>query len=360
MAIKHKIPAYHLRINKAVDRFLLIEALAQLPYVDRKQYRYYGLGGPFLEDFKLLEHYFPEIKKRSYECDDETYKRQKFNCFSRTIELVKGDMLEGLRETDGQDYPTVVWFDCTQADSKIFKDYADILSLVSNRSIVKLTMRVGRRMPEDYGRLESDLLNVINVSIDAHDKLKMEVRNQIKDALKKNVHDCIEDSFPFSRNMRDIRGLLPLDYECQLKQPQGPIRMLKCAVEKVIGQVFLPGCGRTFRLLDISYYSDGTTMLSVMGAVLDDDNERQFMENFKGTHFYGATWDKMNQIDLPALTVEERLKLNKVLPASEDCSAMLKRELGYDLEKDHNDSESEYGMYGKYYRYYPSFIRADF
>ena len=47
-------PPYHLRPNKAIDRFLLVDLLRHVPYEERKRYEYIGLGGPFLEDFKIM------------------------------------------------------------------------------------------------------------------------------------------------------------------------------------------------------------------------------------------------------------------------------------------------------------------
>lgn len=76
-------PPYHLRHNKAVDRFLFIDLISKINEVSNgaiASYTYHSLGGPFLEDFKLMHHYFPLINMVCIEKDLETHKRQKFNC----------------------------------------------------------------------------------------------------------------------------------------------------------------------------------------------------------------------------------------------------------------------------------------
>ena len=63
-----KQPPYHLRPNKAVDRLALVEAIKRLGRMgDLSEYTYYGLGGPYLEDFRLLYELCPEIKMVSIE-----------------------------------------------------------------------------------------------------------------------------------------------------------------------------------------------------------------------------------------------------------------------------------------------------
>ena len=45
---------YRLRPNKAVDRELFLSLLMRLaPALSLEKYHYVGLGGPFLEDFRL-------------------------------------------------------------------------------------------------------------------------------------------------------------------------------------------------------------------------------------------------------------------------------------------------------------------
>jgi len=73
-------PAYHTRPNKAVDRLTLIDAI-RLVVKPRElsDYTYYSMGGPTLDDFRLIYEFYPEIKMVSIEQHEETYKRQQFH-----------------------------------------------------------------------------------------------------------------------------------------------------------------------------------------------------------------------------------------------------------------------------------------
>ena len=86
-------PPYHLRVNKAIDRFLLVEILDILKRHcdDISDYTYYGFGGPFLEDCKLIHNRYREIKIVSIEKNEQTFKRQRFHQFSKNLELRQED-----------------------------------------------------------------------------------------------------------------------------------------------------------------------------------------------------------------------------------------------------------------------------
>src|SRR5437016_2552014 len=80
-----KHPPYHLRINKAVDRLLLVNVLR--PLNPDSEFTYYSLAGPFLEDLRVMDHYFPKMNLVSLELDPQTCKRQEFHRFTSRIQL---------------------------------------------------------------------------------------------------------------------------------------------------------------------------------------------------------------------------------------------------------------------------------
>lgn len=88
-------PAYHLRPNKAADRFALLEAIRRLPLLGDgglEEYTYISLGGPYLEDFRLLYEFCPEMRMESIESNSEVYKRQRFNRPFRKLRLIEEDL----------------------------------------------------------------------------------------------------------------------------------------------------------------------------------------------------------------------------------------------------------------------------
>ena len=134
-------PAYHLRPNKAVDRLTLIEVLRRLANRwDLADYTYYGLGGPFLEDFRLLREFFPQVRQVCIERDEHTYRRQEFHRPARHIRLVKSDFGGFLTEFHGGPR-AVFWLDYTDLRYERFDEFMDVLGKVGNGSVVKLTLR---------------------------------------------------------------------------------------------------------------------------------------------------------------------------------------------------------------------------
>ena len=68
---------YRLRPNKAVDRELFLSLLMRLaPKFALEKYHYVGLGGPFLEDFRMIHGRLGIAKMTCIETEEEVHKRQ--------------------------------------------------------------------------------------------------------------------------------------------------------------------------------------------------------------------------------------------------------------------------------------------
>ena len=80
---------YRLRPNKAVDRELFLSLLMRLsPILSLEKYQYVGLGGPFLEDFRLVHGRLGLSRMTCLESEEEVHKRQVFNRPIASIECV--------------------------------------------------------------------------------------------------------------------------------------------------------------------------------------------------------------------------------------------------------------------------------
>ena len=80
---------YRLRPNKAVDRELFLSLLMRLgPALSLEKYHYVGLGGPFLEDFRLIHARLGLARMTCVETEEEVHKRQLFNRPVASIECV--------------------------------------------------------------------------------------------------------------------------------------------------------------------------------------------------------------------------------------------------------------------------------
>ncbi|KKL84913.1 hypothetical protein LCGC14_1959990, partial [marine sediment metagenome] len=141
-------PAYHLRPNKAVDRFALVEAIRCLEASCKlNEYTYYGLGGPYLEEFRLLYEYYPQIKMVSIENDEETYKRQRFHLPCRTLRLNNTDVKSFLAQYEPKNKKSIFWLDYPDLEYGDFEDFITLLGKVNAMSMVKITLRAE---PSDY------------------------------------------------------------------------------------------------------------------------------------------------------------------------------------------------------------------
>ena len=141
-------PPYPLRPNKAIDRYLLIEAIRLLDRAeDLSKFTYYGLGGPYLEDFRLLHDNFPKIKMVSLEQDSETHKRQKFHLPCSGVTLLNTDFRSFLAQEDLEKTRSIFWLDYIGLEYAAFEEFEELLDKVTPGSLIKITLRAE---PGDY------------------------------------------------------------------------------------------------------------------------------------------------------------------------------------------------------------------
>ena len=305
-----KHPPYHLRVNKAIDRFLLIEILDILKkHCDISNYTYYGFGGPFLEDCRLIHNRCPEIKTVSIETNQETCKRQEFHRFSKNLDLKLENFTNFLANfsSTGRE---IFWLDYTDLKFGYFEDFMSILGKVPEKSIVKMTIRAEpyRKKWEEFYREYVQIL-------------------------------------PASVKKTDIERRIPF------------IKLLQ-KMTQIASQQALPASGKSiFQLLDSSYYSDQTHMLSITGIVCNKSDGLEIQQWFKNWHFANLEWDDPRRIDVPILSTKERLHLEKYLPTREKTGRSLSRALGYKIDNSQKEHIEKLKQYEEFYQYYPYFAR---
>ena len=138
-------PAYHLRPNKAVDRLTLVDAIRRVGKLgDLSDYTYYGMGGPYLEDFRLLYEFYPEIRMISIEEDEDTFKRQQFHLPCRTprLTLKKTEFKSFLAQYEPNDEKSIFWLDYVGLEYGHFEDFMVLLGKVAANSVVKMTLEL--------------------------------------------------------------------------------------------------------------------------------------------------------------------------------------------------------------------------
>ncbi len=352
------IPAYHLRLNKAVDRFFMIDLLRCFSQKELANYRYVGLGGPFLEDFKLMGNFFPSLRTISFELKNYVFLRQKFNKPTKLVALQHGDIVTGVRKLAGKRDPLIVWFDSTQGTKEVFDGFISILESVPDRSIVRVTMRLGRRDVNPNGQLIESLTDALTGLIQGTN-LKAAQSKALVAGVSRIVDEQVSAHTSQRGDLLEISRFLPSNYKQMLGQKNGLIDVYFTAIQNAALEAIPIGSGRGFCLLNASYYSDGTKMLSVTGAVVSEEDREEFWQRFKGTKFEHVQWtDRPQQIDMPVLTPKERLHLNAIMPVNGDPGRRLVKRLGFKIDESDDTTRSEMEMYNKFYQYYPIFAKV--
>ena len=313
-------PPYHLRPNKAVDRLFLFEAIRYLDKLaDLGQYTYYSLGGPYLEDFRLLYELYPEIKMESIESNKETLKRQEFHRPCVNMGLSRATFKSFIASYDPMDEKSIFWLDYTGLEYGNFEDFMVLLAKVAEQSMIKITLR---SQPSDF----SDKPGEIGVEAERF-------RRQFGAIMPDPVADP-----PHAQ--KDFAYLLQ--------------KMLQVASQKALPSstplMFLP--------ISSFYYSDGAGMFTLTGVVCRREREDKTRDTFKRLHFSNFDWTEPRRIDVPVLSTKERLHLQRLLPCSRNAGRTLLQELGYLVDDNESKTEAQLEQYAQFHRYYPFFMEG--
>lgn len=325
-----KHPPYHLRMNKTVDRYLLVEIMSRIGRMfSMAEYTYYGFGGPYLEDCRLLHEFFFDMKLVSIERDRETFKRQKFNRFSKKLHLINKDIKSFLAQDFAGKGKEVFWLDYVDNRYNRFVEFMEVLQKVGEYSVVKITLpAVFSDNP--FGRLAAADRSLNKWQLEFIDNFNKEYRDVIPSRL-------VDGKYLYRDKPLE---LLPI--------------MLRIAAEKA-----LPTSGGiVYRCLNVAHYNDGTPMLSVAGITCPVEKVGAIDALFADWKFNSLSWDPVRKIDMPFLSMKEILKLESQLPTEAEDGIKMAETLGYIIDKDHTTSLEKLRQYEYFYRYYPRFVRA--
>ena len=319
-----KHPAYHLRSNKAVDRLTLIDAIKRIVRLgdDVAEYTYYGFGGPYLEDFRLLYEFYPEVRMISIEDNDETFKRQHFHtpCHSAQLKLRKTEFKSFLAQYEANGAKSIFWLDYLGLEYGHFEDFMVLLGKVSPNSLIKITLRCE---PSDY--LGKD-------DVEAARK-KEEFQREFQELLPRPSDEPPSLFAEFAKLVQD---------------------MVQIAAEKELSSVM------PLKFLPISSfcYADGVGMFTLTGIVCSRAEESKVKKVFQTWHLKNLTWNRPRLIDVPTLSTKERVHLQRRLPCDTNAGKVLRRALGYLIETDTRRTEAKLRQYAEFHRYFPYFMKA--
>lgn len=318
--------AYQLRPNKAVDRNLLIDLLNKLNrVVNISDYSYFGFGGPFLEDFKLMHAHLRIDKMTSIEESKDVYLRQEFNSPLSCIQLVNKPSCDFI-ESESFDSKNIVWLDYSSPErGQQLKEIDYLVTKLSKGDILKVTLNSN---PSSLGGKPTE------------DKDLQEVRLEI-------LESVLNEYFPFDTKAKNLTS-----------SHFGKV-MFK-ALELAIMNGMRGKPKEYFQVLSAFLYKDGGhEMLTVTGILLDDDQEK-ITDFFNGTRLKNwplglFEWSEPKQINVPELSVKERIHIDGFLPTVD--SNAIKKSLGYCIGDD-IEMDLLIENYITYYRLYPLFSRV--
>jgi hypothetical protein len=308
---------YRLRPNKAVDRELFLSLLMRLaPTLKLEAYQYIGLGGPFLEDFRLIHGRLGIAKMTCIETEEQVHRRQLFNRPVASIECVHKSLEDYLDETDF-DSPAIIWFDYTEPKgiTTQIERFARTIGTTPIGSILRITLNAN---PSTLGKPDGNLSEA-------------ELMEWRLGAFQRRLGSL----FP---------SVLTADEMKQANFGKSLLRALKLAVEKEV----LSFTDRDIVWALATHYADGQAMVTAALVICQKD-DKTIEELVKVWEFH-ATTDKPHRLDLPALSTLERLTME----STDDSQA----KMGFELPTS-NMGENPFEAFKKFYRIYPHFSRVE-
>jgi hypothetical protein len=321
---------YRLRPNKAVDRELFLGLLGRLAATLKlESYRYVGLGGPFLEDFRLIHARLGIDDMVCVEAEEGIHKRQIFNRPVDCIACVY-DTLENYIDSTEFEKPVIIWFDYTEPGkiTEQIERFSRTIAEVPVNSILRVTLNAN---PTSLGDPEP------------HERA-VEVGGMGRSSdQKKTVQEWRLDRF-----RERLGSLFPSDLKSDgmtfKNFGRSVLRALYLAVEK-----------ETLSLTDrkivwalATHYADGQPMVTATLIVYGP--EASPVEGLVKDWGYFSTPDTPLLLDMPALSTLERLTM-------ESCDDAKKR-LGFELPKS-DMGVDPFLSFKKFYRVFPHFSRVE-
>lgn len=320
--------AYRLRPNKAVDRELFLALLSRLtPSLGLQNYRYVGLGGPFLEDFRLLHARLGIGDLVSVEVEESVHQRQHFNRPIDRIECVHSTLEDYIDSTEF-DKPVIIWFDYTDPlkITEQVERFARTVGEVPVNSVLRITLNAN---PESLGKPDAGATAV--------------TLGGVKSSNMQTLQEWRLDQM----RMR-LGTLFPSDLKAddmtRRRYGGSLLKTLNIAVEKEV----LNYKDRRAIWGLATHYADGQPMVTATLIVVaaDDTSIEPLLSNWE----YRSSPDAALVVDMPALSTLERLTMER-------CDDP-KDKLGFELPKS-DMGEDPYQSFKRFYRFFPHFSRVE-
>ena len=327
--------AYNLRPNKFVERQLFVELLTKVCTEPPDQYVYVSLGGPQLEDQRLVHQRLGLKKLISLEADWIIYQRQLFNRRPSFIECRNDSTGDFVHDFDAfansySEEKFIIWFDYADANTRREQviEYETLLSQLKDGDLIKITMNAN---PNTLGEIRSG-----ENQEDAQEK-RVEV-------LQEHLGDYLPE--PLEHTEMTGRGFAPI--LCNVIENAS-----RKAVQDDPRSQPIP--------LAVFVYQDGPhQMLTVTVRRTRKTEVESFCKEMEsqGWEYLPSDWKDVTRINVPNLTATERLYIEKLL-FSKDHET-IHDELPFRFDQDQERSLEILEAYAAHYRRYPSYFQVVF
>lgn len=321
---------YKLRPNKAVDRELFLALLGRIAATLKvESYQYVGLGGPFMEDFRLIHARLGIVDMVCVESEESVHQRQNFN---RPVDCIKcvNNTLEDYIDSTDFDKPTIIWFDYTEPRkiTEQIERFSRTISDAPINSVLRITLNAN---PTSLGRPPDDEVAVELGDMDGHTGQKKTTQEWRLDRFRERLgtlfpSDLKADGMTFKNYGKSV------------------LRALYLAVEKEV----LSLTDRKIVWSMATHYADGQPM--VTATLIVCGSEDGVVEGLVNDWEYLSTPDSPLLLDMPALSTLERLTM-------ESCNDA-KGRLGFDLPKSEMGG-NPFESFKRFYRVFPHFSRVE-
>lgn len=319
--------AYHLRPSKAVERTLFVDLISRIGrYSNVSSHAYISLGGPFLEDFKLIHAALRLSDLTCIEESEEVVKRQRSNAPVSGMKFFEGDVNSFLADFF-PDEPCIVWLDYTsprQLDQQL-TELSTLLRKLAPGDVFKITLNAN---PSSMAA-KRDGESPGDVWVRQLEKFKARVPRYV----------------PASIVSEDMRA------------SHYPITLMK-ALQRSIELARVPK-GIIVQPLASFVYTDTHQMLTVTGVLLRTEDVDDFFEKtrLRSWPSVNLSWtDPPRIISVPELSLRERLRLESMMPkaSADDLIAAL----GYQITDNQHATREMMESFKKYYRMLPQYTRV--
>jgi hypothetical protein len=309
---------YRLRPNKAVDRELFISLLLRLgPALKLENYEYIGMGGPFLDDFRLVHSRIGIDRMTCVESDANVHRRQLFNRPVESVKCVYANLDDYLDEEDLVE-PVIIWFDYTHPKKIVsqISRFSQSIGTVPLYSILKITLNAN---PGSLGTPPPESAS--------------------NDALFHWRLDKFKDKMgSFCPNFITFEGMKSKQYG----------RSILCALKIAVEQEVLKHAERKVVWALSTHYADGQAMVTATIIVCEEADTQ--VESLVQEWSYCSAPTNPLPIDLPVLSAFERLTIEA------DLNAHTKLNYSLPVSPLAGDPLTDFR---KFYRIYPHFSRVE-